>query len=185
MATNETKQLLAHTLREMMTTTALDHITINALTTRAGVTRNTFYYHFEDIYSLLAWVYEQEIVTQMEKYAVIDRWDTAYAMLLDYIDDNRAFCLASFNSVGRDLLERLLATVAEQLVRRVVVGADPTLPKPLQEDICNFYGLAIVAQIIQWLMRGLVEDKTAMVKRADVMLTGALNNAVSNSRTMY
>ncbi|WP_179394651.1 TetR/AcrR family transcriptional regulator C-terminal domain-containing protein [Lacticaseibacillus absianus] len=184
MASAETKHLLAHTLRDMMATTALDHITINALTQRAGVTRNTFYYHFEDIYSLLAWVYEQEIVTQMEKYAQIDRWDTAYAMLLDYIDDNRSFCLASFNSVGRDLLEQLLATVAAQLVRRVVVDADPTLPKHLQEDICNFYGLAIVAQIIQWLMHGLTEDKAAMVKRAQVMLTGAMANAVRNSRTM-
>ncbi|WP_225046808.1 TetR/AcrR family transcriptional regulator [Lacticaseibacillus kribbianus] len=185
MARPDTKQLLAATLREMMATTALDHITINALTAKAGVTRNTFYYHFEDIYSLLAWVYQQEIITQMEKYAQITEWTTAYRMLLSYIEDNRAFCLASFNSVGRDLLEQLLATVAEQFVRGVVAGVDPDLPRHLQDDICNFYGLALVAQVIQWLMRGLLEDKDAMVKRAEVMMTGALALAVKNSHRMY
>lgn len=185
MATDDTKRRLAHTLREMMATTALDHITISALTKRAGVTRNTFYYHFEDIYSLLAWVYEQEIIVQMAKYAQITEWQKALRMLLDYIDDNRTFCLASFNSVGRDLLEQLLATVADSLVRRVVNDADPSLSKPLTDDICNFYGLAIVAQIIQWLMKGLAEPKQAIVHRCDIMLTGAVQNAINNANTLH
>ncbi|MCX2454995.1 TetR/AcrR family transcriptional regulator [Lacticaseibacillus nasuensis] len=181
MASTDTKLRLAHTLRAMMATTALDHITISALTKQAGVTRNTFYYHFEDIYSLLAWVYEQEIIVQMAKYAQITEWQKALRMLLDYIEENREFCVASFHSVGRDLLEQLLATVADALVRGVVNDADASLPKPLTDDICNFYGLAIVAQIIQWLMHGLAEPKTAIVHRCDIMLTGAVQNAIHNA----
>lgn len=180
----DTKAVLARTLREMMATTALDHITISALTAKAGVTRNTFYYHFEDIYSLLAWIYDQEIVTQMAKYAQITEWQKAYRVLLDYIDDNRSFCIASFHSVARDLLEQLLATVADALVRSVVKDADPSLPKPLTDDICNFFGLAIVAQVIQWLMEGMTVPKKTLVHRADIMLTGAVQNAIHNAQTL-
>ncbi|WP_225352493.1 TetR/AcrR family transcriptional regulator C-terminal domain-containing protein [Lacticaseibacillus nasuensis] len=125
MASTDTKLRLAHTLRAMMATTALDHITISALTKQAGVTRNTFYYHFEDIYSLLAWVYEQEIIVQMAKYAQITEWQKALRMLLDYIEENREFCVASFHSVGRDLLEQLLATVADAWC-----AASSTTPTP-------------------------------------------------------
>ncbi|MFD1429617.1 TetR/AcrR family transcriptional regulator C-terminal domain-containing protein [Lacticaseibacillus mingshuiensis] len=185
MASDKTKRLLGEQLRKMMATTSLEHITIDALTEAAGVSRNTFYYHFDDIYSLLAWVYDQEIISQVAKNAQIAKWQTAYRILLDYIDENRTFCLASFNSVGRDLLERLLATVAEQLVLKVVDDADPSLPKHVKDDICNFYGLAIVAQVIQWLMNGLAESKDALVNRAEMMLTGSIKVATENARKLH
>ena len=66
----------------------------------------------------------------------------------------------------------------------MVNDADPSLPKPLTDDICNFFGLAIVAQVIQWLMEGMTVPKKTLVHRADIMLTGAVQNAIHNAQTL-
>ncbi|WP_155285903.1 TetR/AcrR family transcriptional regulator C-terminal domain-containing protein [Lacticaseibacillus zhaodongensis] len=185
MSATTTKVQLADTLKMMMRTTPLDKITIDELTTKAGVTRNTFYYHFEDIYALLKWIYDQEIVSQMRAHAQIDEWHQAYQLLLDYIYDNREFCIASVHSVGRDLLERLLITVSSEMVQRVVTDADQELPRVLADDIVNFYAIALVGQIIKWLIDGVVEPKSALMRRADIVLSGGIKNAISNGRKSY
>ncbi len=185
MRTCATKTLLATTLKNMMKTTDLAHITIEELTHEAGVTRNTFYYHFDDIYSLLKWIYDQEVVGDLRRHAQLDEWQTAYRLLLDYIEDNRDFCIASFHSVGRDLLEQLLYAVAAEMVMRVVHDADPDVPKQIARDITDFYGLAIVAQVIKWLLEGMVEPKDTLIRRAEIMLRGGIANAIHNGRAAY
>lgn len=185
MQTNTTKMLLAKTLKQMMTKTDLNHITIEELTRTSGVTRNTFYYHFTDIYSLVKWIYDQEIVGDLRRHAQMDEWQTAYRLLLDYIEDNRDFCIASFHSVGRDLLEQLLYDVATEMVIRVVHDADANVNKRIEHDIADFYGIAIVGQVIKWLLEGMIEPKDDLIHRADIMLQGSIAHALHNGRTEY
>ena len=51
---NQTKRLLAQSLMDLMTTTPLEKISVNDIVDHAGVGRNTFYYHFEDIPDLIS-----------------------------------------------------------------------------------------------------------------------------------
>ena len=64
--TNKTKELLAQSLTELMVTTPLEKISVNDIVEHAGVGRNTFYYHFEDIPDLLKWILDQAS-SQLEK----------------------------------------------------------------------------------------------------------------------
>lgn len=182
MAKQATKWKLAETLKTMMLTTSVDHITIEMLTKKAKLTRNTFYYHFDDIYSLLEWIYKQELLANIEAYTKIEDWKIAYRLILDYIEDNQQFCLETFRSVARDLLENFLYSVASDLVKKVIVHSQLTVSPKLQKSITNFYGWALVMQVVQWLANGLKEPKGAVVLRAEIMLTGGIENAIQNGR---
>ena len=48
-----TKKLLMSTFQEMLEELPFDRITVAALVKRAGISPNTFYYHYQDIYALL------------------------------------------------------------------------------------------------------------------------------------
>lgn len=48
-----TKKLIMTTFQEMLAEIPFDKITVSALVKRAGVSPNTFYYHYQDIYALL------------------------------------------------------------------------------------------------------------------------------------
>ncbi len=50
---NFTQKAILATFQEMLETTPFDKITVAALTRRCGISHNTFYYHFQDIYDLL------------------------------------------------------------------------------------------------------------------------------------
>ena len=55
-----TKKLLMSTFQEMLEELPFDKITVAALVKRAGISPNTFYYHYQDIYALLdAWFRER------------------------------------------------------------------------------------------------------------------------------
>ena len=55
-----TKKLIMSTFQEMLEELPFDKITVAALVKRAGISPNTFYYHYQDIYALLgAWFRER------------------------------------------------------------------------------------------------------------------------------
>ena len=56
-----TKKLLADSLKSMMTTVSLEKISVEQLTRQCGISRNTFYYHFQDKYQLVSWIFYQEV----------------------------------------------------------------------------------------------------------------------------
>lgn len=91
MKRSDTKIKLGGTLKSLMMTTPVDKITIDMLTQKADLTRNTFYYHFEDIYSLLEWVYKQDLLSNINAYTKIEDWKVAYRLILNYIEDNKTF----------------------------------------------------------------------------------------------
>lgn len=55
---NRTKVLFADTLKEMMKYKELKDIHIGELCDACGMNRRTFYYHFQDKYDLMAWLWD-------------------------------------------------------------------------------------------------------------------------------
>lgn len=170
----ETKKLLAQTLKALMTTTDLDHITIDKLAQQAHINRNTFYYHFADIHALLGWTIEQDVLQQLRHQSDIAHWQDAYALMLGYIEANQQFCLHTFHSLSRDLLEQTLFQQASLMVVAVVDSLDDTVSARLKLAIGDFYGWAIAAQVIQWLVNDLQESQESMIHKAELILDGSL-----------
>lgn len=57
-----TKQLIAQSIMELMLHQSIDSITVNAIVTPIGLTRQTFYNHFRDKYDLVDWIYRNHAV---------------------------------------------------------------------------------------------------------------------------
>lgn len=174
MSKSDTQQLLSTTLREMMTTQSMIHISVAALTEKAHVNRNTFYYHFDDIYELLEWTFNQEIIEQIHTNLSAANWQDKYMQTLMYIKDNRCFCMSALHSVGRRLLESFLYSFGASVVRPVVDDIDNMLATKTKDDIVDFYAGALTAQFIRWLDGGLVEPESDLMARADLMLTDTI-----------
>lgn len=55
-----TKRALAASLKKLLSDKPLDKITVTDIAEDCGVNRQTFYYHFQDIYDLVEWIYTSE-----------------------------------------------------------------------------------------------------------------------------
>ena len=66
-ASLQTKQTLASALKELMAQKPMEKISIQEITALCGMRRQIFYYHFEDIYDLMRWMFQQEEVSLLQK----------------------------------------------------------------------------------------------------------------------
>lgn len=89
-----------------MAATPLDKITVRMLVENCGLNRQTFYYHFQDIYDLLRWMFQEEAVSLLHQHEGALLWQDGLLQLFHYIEANRAVCLCALNSVGWDCLKR-------------------------------------------------------------------------------
>ena len=81
----KTEQLLADTLKELMSNESLDRITVQELSSACNIKRQTFYYHFRDIYDLLTWMFLNEnalINKEVKDWKEMVKMITKYANLL-------------------------------------------------------------------------------------------------------
>ena len=53
-----TKRTLADSLKKAMQIKPFSKISVSEIIRDCGLNRKTFYYHFEDIYALLKWMFE-------------------------------------------------------------------------------------------------------------------------------
>lgn len=178
-----TKKALAQSLKELMCELPFEKITINDVSEKSDLSRNTFYYHFSDINDLLEWIYANEVVKGLENYENLENWQEGLLKVLNYIEYNRRFCLNTFNSVNRNHLEGFLYKTTYDMLISIINKSyrDVEITSVEKEQIADFYGRAIVSQVIQWLITRMQEDKNDFIKRIDYVTHGVLETIVSNN----
>ena len=92
-ASGQTKRAMADALKKLMTQKPLDKITIQELMEQCGMKRQNFYYHFEDIYDLLRWMFQEEAVSLLEQREGALLWQEGLLQLFRYLQENRKVCL--------------------------------------------------------------------------------------------
>ena len=149
---NNTKKLLGDTLKTLMTKKSLKKITIRELVDAANVNRQTFYYHFHDIYDLLSWIYQVEAINDISN-ITYDTWPEEISLIVNYLYENKNFCYASYRSLGKESLERFLLRVIDALSERVMSGVAES-EKLSPEDrffIIRLYGHSLSGSLQDWV----------------------------------
>lgn len=178
-----TEIALADSLKKLMKKKSINKITVKELTNEWGVTRRTFYNHFNDIYELLEWIYEHEIIEELENYYNLDGWKKAISTVLQYTIDNKVICLNTFNSLGRDHLEKFLYNIFYDALNGVIkdISKDMFIDDNIKSEIIRFYTLAIVGEFIIWLKNGLKENKKSILDRIVRLMDGTIYNIINKN----
>ena len=94
---NITKKALAQSLKELGASKILDKITVADITDHCGVNRQTFYYHFNDKYELLNWIYTQELLP-LTKDLTFENWGEKLVQLFKYMKQQKPFFMNTIKS---------------------------------------------------------------------------------------
>lgn len=127
----------------------INKITVRELFSTCGMNRNSFYYHFEDIYALFKWIVEAEVVEIVKQYDLMLDYHEVVHFVLDYVESNQHLLANAYNAVGRAGLKRFLyldfvsclGSLIDQGAQKQGVTLDgdhkafyaPFMPKPLPE----------------------------------------------------
>lgn len=175
-----TKEQLSCSLKKLMAKTSIDHITVKDLVTDCGINRQTFYYHFQDIYDLLGYIYKSEALESINEYKTYDTWQLGFLKIFQYVEENRAFCLSTFHSLGRDHLEAFLNNLTFDLLMGVVeeVAGDLPIQPDEKKFIAQFYTYGFVNIMLEWLKSGTKEQPKHIIEKLSKLLEGDISRAI-------
>lgn len=179
----QTKQRLAAALKEEMARKPFDRITVSSLLQHSNITRPTFYYHFEDIYALMCWMFDTEMVQLLEKSDSCVTWDEGVYLVLEYVKRNEKVCLCAFHSVGWEMLERMFYKDTRAIMQKFIDNLLEDIPAKPEHIafIGDFYTKAFVSCLANWLNTGMKQTPDEMVALLDIAMHGNIENALRRS----
>lgn len=152
MKADYTKALFANQLKVLLQHKTIDKITIKELTDLCGMNRQSFYYHFGDIYALMEWLFIKEALPFLQKNKGEQIWEKGIPQLLAYMDENRSLFINGYMAITQVSIfsliqEDLLAVVFETIND---LGYDGLTPEE-KERLAQYYVFSFTALLESWL----------------------------------
>ena len=178
-ASDQTKRAMAEKKKKLMTQKPLDKITIQELMEQCGMKRQNFYYHFEDIYDLLRWMFQEEAVSLLEQREGALLWQEGLLQLFRYLQENRKVCLCALKSLGRDYVKRFFRENIYDIIYRSVEQMEEKLggSENDAEMLTRFYVIALAATVESWLYEAIGQTPEELVAFCATMLTDHIRGA--------
>lgn len=184
----QTKHALAAALKEAMAQKPLDKITISELTSACNIRRQSFYYHFEDIYDLLRWMFENEAVALLRQQEGALLWKEGLLQLFRYLEENRAVCLCALRSLGRDHIKRFFESEIYGIIHLTIeqladeIGVRGHLDSFVDvETLTHFYVVALAGIMESWLLGEIDRTPEQLIQFADTMLNDQVRGAAARA----
>lgn len=151
----QTRKSLSMALKRQMELKPLWKITVNDIISDCGLNRKTFYYHFEDIYSLLKWTLEQDAFEVVRQFDLMVDAKDALRFVMDYVESNSHLLNCAYDSMGRDEMKRFL---------------------------CDFYTHALAGTLVDWFHTSHApKENQDMMKNLTSMLRVSLPEALKKA----
>lgn len=175
-----TKQALANTLKTMLQTKPLEKITVKDVSEACGVNRQTFYYHFQDIYDLLGWIYRTEALDSIQNSKTYGTWQQGLLIILEYVQANKALCINTYRSMAKDHLEGFLNEVVFGLLGDVIdeIAGSVSLAGENKVFLTRFYCYAFVGVLLDWIKEGVKTPPTTIVEKIGCIMEGNIRPAI-------
>ncbi len=148
-----TKQMMVQALEDLLQEKGIDKITIRDITKKCNINRQTFYYHFHDIYELAEWMSKAYTEQVLGKEINLDDWDEALLNAAKFLLKKKNMVMNLFRSLGHQYITNFL----NEYIRPYIVNIIRKIPesKKIDDSYSNFlsdyYTIAFSSILVEWL----------------------------------
>lgn len=175
-----TKRTLADSLKKAMQIKPFSKISVSEIIRDCGLNRKTFYYHFEDIYALLKWMFEEEALEVIKQFNLLVDYEDAIVFVMDYVEKNDYLKSCAYDSVCREQMKDFFSTNFTNVVTSVINQAESNLNKSIPPDfkkyVAKFYTEALSAMLLDLVSRKDSYDREKAVKYLTSIIRTALTS---------
>ena len=156
----QTKTIIKNTFWEILEEKSYNKITVQDIVNRCCVNRNTFYYHFQDIPTLMTDSIEDWANEVIQNYgSFTSPVDCLTYMAEECMKRKKAF-LHLFGSVQKDTFLDGLNKMGYDIIQNYVdkVGEDKQIPDGKKEVFVRCYKCVFIGSLLEWLEEGASYD---------------------------
>lgn len=177
MSINETKQQILNTCNELLKKKSFDELTVQEIAKNSGLSRHTFYNHFEDKYYLIIWAYEQDVLECLRKITPEYTWRMAMQHSFRNIkNSNVPYSKLVKNNLVRTKAFDATKIVYEQILKQNNVLLDDTLKFQIE-----FFCRSAVEMIGVWVSSGYRKNEMSLYKNLCTCLPNDLKDTLMNN----
>ena len=180
-ASEAAKWEICSSLKSLMTQKSLNKITVAEIMQSCGMARQHFYYHFEDIYDAVRWMFDQEAVALLREHEGVMLWQDGLLQLFQYLQENRAVCLCALHSISREHLKRFFQTdvhvIIQGTIERIVEELNYHVSEEEVDLLTKFYVGALASIMEEWLLGNIQETPEELIRFADQLLKDHVRGA--------
>lgn len=182
-----TKFAILKVFGDLAASRPVDKITVKDITDQCGISRNTFYYHYQDIYQVLK-AYVQYSAEHVIELMVEDEGEDGKAGLREirYLEANRELLCNLYRSAAneevRNCLQSASQIIFDRLIERVSQGMEVQAEdKKILSAVCQYTVRGIMTS---WMEEdGMLNGETLeqVLVRLGYLFKGAIREALMRS----
>jgi len=179
---NFTKQAIAQSFRELLIKKPLNKITVADIAEHCGINRQTFYYHFQDIYDLVEWMCVELAEKALKDNRTYDTWQEGFLAIFLQVQSDKAFTEAIYHSVQFETLQRSIYRMVFPLLENVVKekAAAYVVRSEDVDFIARFYMYAFVGLMLDWIKDGMNASPKELVGRTSTLIHGTIERSLES-----
>ena len=138
-----TKGMIADTFLELSKHQSVDKITVKNLVDACHISRQTFYYHFQDILDVIEWTAQQSFQELLDHAKDYKTPEEALRALVEASSNKDRFLQKLLHSQKREQIERIVVQTTRAYLREMLSQRPPKQDLSLQEaqillDFCTY-----------------------------------------------
>jgi probable dihydroxyacetone kinase regulator len=177
-----TKHALYNSFLKLLGEKPFPEISVKDITEESGVSRMTFYYHFEDIYHMISWATEEKLKSTISGVASYDGWREDYLGVFKMALVNRKFFTEVFPLVDRGSVDDYLSSLARKNMLKVIDEKtrlmNVKISNESKEMIADVYSCSIAGMFLKWIAGGMKEDPDTVVGNVAKIINNTLDSAL-------
>lgn len=152
-----TKKTIRNAFLTLLDEHPLSKITVKDITDACGMTRNTFYYHYDDIPALIEEIFITEIDRIIKTYPSLDSVEECLRVAMGFAMEHKKALLHIYKSANRDLYEQYLWEICRYTVTNYIetAFADEQISAEDKEAIAHYTKCSCFGMIIDWMNSGM------------------------------
>ncbi len=168
MAGQITKKAIVDAYEKLVKTIPLKNLTVGEIAKEAGINRQTFYYHFHDVYDLALYVAKAMVDSDLK-----DETDfsTFLMKLYNLMMDRKPSVLNLYHHSERYELKRIFLETFHGVADNLVTEASLNKCLPAEEhDIAVKFTMFMTAEfLLTWVDKGMSIDEKRFAMFADIL----------------
>lgn len=182
-----TKFAILKVFGDLAASRPVDKITVKDITDQCGISRNTFYYHYQDIYQVLK-AYVQYSAEHVIELMVEDEGEDGKAGLKEirYLEANRELLCNLYRSAANEEVRNCLQSASQIIFDRLIESVSQGMEvqaedKKILSAVCQYTVRGIMTSWVE--EDGMLNGETLeqVLVRLDYLFKGAIREALMRS----
>ena len=183
MAQQYTKKIIREEFIKILNERPLNKITVKDIASACDINRNTFYYYYTDIYTILSEIFQTELQIVIDEYNDTLSWEESFIVATKFSLQNKTAIYHVYNSMQKEELEDYLFNVSGNIMSRYVEKVSDGISASSGDKklIASFYQCALTEMVLRWIASGMKEDPDTIIRRIGRLFDGHIALSLKRS----